>query len=116
MSTSVQFIDGLNEEISSISLRKRRSSNAKIVVLFFNRLAALEKGRSFTNNIEMVLLRDEEGDIQVSPRSMKFKFDDDELVQAECSFEVDSDGEWDRVMRFFHRYAEDHNLEFSTPS
>jgi photosystem II Psb28-2 protein len=116
MSASIQFIEGLDEEISSISLRKRRSSDTKIVVLFFQRLAAIEKAHSFTNKIEVLLLRDEEGDIQVSPSSIKFSFDDDELAKAECSFEVDSNAAWDRVMRFFHRYAGSHNLEFVIPA
>lgn len=109
----VQFIEGLDEEISGISLRKKRSSSVKVVILKFEKLQALERGRSFTNKIDKLLLKDEEGEITVYPQGIKFLFrDDDELSQAECSFEVHSDEEFERVMRFLHRYAEEHGFEF----
>jgi photosystem II Psb28-2 protein len=116
MSVSVQFIQGLDEEISGISLRKRRDTGTKMVVLFFERVAAIEKGRSFVNQVDKLFLRDEEGEIQVSPNGIKFTFvDDDTLSQAECSFDVHSEA-WERVMRFFHRYADVHGFEFSEPN
>lgn len=116
MSVSVQFINGLNEEISEISLRKGRDSGKKIVVLSFERVQAMEKGRSFVNKIDTLSLQDEEGEIQVIPNGMKFHFvDDDNLSKAECSFEVNSDEAWERVMRFLHRYAEAHGFEFQAP-
>ncbi len=110
---SVQFIDGLDEEISEISLRKRRNSSTKIVILIFERLQAMEKGRSFTNRIDTLYLRDEEGEIQVTPSGIKFFFaDDDDFAKAECSFEVNSEAAFERVMRFFNRYAEANGFEF----
>lgn len=110
---SVQFIQGLDEEISSISLRKRQNSSTKIFVLFFEKLQALQKGRSFTNQIDKLLLRDEEGDIQVTPSGIRFTFvDDDQLSKIECSFEVNSEVAFERVMRFFNRYAEANGFEF----
>ncbi len=113
MTVSVQFIDGLDEEISGISLRQRRGSSGKVVVLTFERVRAAEKGRSFTNQVDTLWLRDEEGDIQVTPNGIKFVFvDDDTLSKAECSFDVESEEAWERVMRFFHRYAEAHGFEF----
>ncbi|MBW4497957.1 MAG: photosystem II reaction center protein Psb28 [Oscillatoria princeps RMCB-10] len=110
---SVQFIDGLDEEISEISLRKRRNSSTKIVILIFERLQAMEKGRSFTNRIDTLYFRDEEGEIQVTPSGIKFFFaDDDDFSKAECSFEVNSEPAFERVMRFFNRYAEANGFEF----
>ncbi len=116
VSVSVQFIKGLDEEIGGISLRKGRSSGTKTVVLFFERVQAMEKGRSFVNKIETLNLCDEEGEIQVVPNAMKFHFiNDDNLSQAECSFEVNSDEAWERVMRFLHRYADEQGFEFQEP-
>jgi photosystem II Psb28-2 protein len=113
MAASVQFIDGIDEEIGQISLRQRKGSSTKIVVLTFNRLRATEQLRGYTNKVEHLWLRDDEGEIQVSPGGMKFTFiDDDTLANAECSFEVDSEENFDRVMRFFHRYADEHGFEF----
>jgi photosystem II Psb28-2 protein len=116
MTVSVQFINGIDEELSGISLRKRRDTGANLVVFLFEDLAALKKGRSFTNKIETLSLQDEEGNIQVTPSSMKFIFADDEhdLSKAECSFEVNTKAELDRVMRFLHRYADSHGFEFQS--
>lgn len=116
MAVSVQFIKGLDEEISGISLRKGRQSGTKSVVFLFERVQAMEKGRSFINKIETLSLCDEEGEIQVIPNGMKFQFvDDDNLSQAECSFEVNTEEAWERVMRFLHRYADAHGFEFQAP-
>ncbi|MEB3828344.1 photosystem II reaction center protein Psb28 [Phormidium sp. CCY1219] len=116
MAVSVQFINGVDEEISGISLRKGRQSGTKTVVLFFERVLAMEKGRSFVNQVDRLWLRDEEGEIEVTPNGIKFKFvDDDNLAQAECAFDVMSEEAWERVMRFLHRYAEAHGFEFQTP-
>jgi len=110
---SVQFIEGLEEEISGVSLRKNRFSAKKTVVLMFKQVQALEKGRSFTNKIENLWLRDEEGTIQVYPNGVKFVFvDDDNLSAAECSFDVEGEEVFARVMRFLHRYAEVHGFSF----
>ena len=109
----VQFIEGLDEEISGISLRKKRGSTVKIIVLMFEKLQSLAQGRSFTNKIDQLLLKDEEGEISVYPSGIKFIFkNDDDLSKAECSFEVNSEQEFERVMRFLHRYAEAHGFEF----
>lgn len=115
MAVSVQFIDGLDEEISGISLRKRRHSGTKIVVLTFDRLQAAERFRSFTNKVDNLILQDEEGEIRVTPSGIKFIFvDDDELSKTECSFEVSSELEFERVMRFFNRYAREKGFEFQS--
>ncbi|NEN91001.1 MAG: photosystem II reaction center protein Psb28, partial [Okeania sp. SIO3H1] len=67
MTVSVEFIEGLNEKITEVSLRKRRNSDTKIVVLMFDRLQATESFRSFTNKINKLWLKDEEGNIEVAP-------------------------------------------------
>lgn len=116
MPVSVQFIDGINEELSGISLRRRRDSGTNLVVLSFQDLEALKKGRSFTNKIDTLSLRDQEGEIKIIPSGIKFFFADDEhdLAKAECSFELRTQAELERVMRFFHRYAEVHGFEFKS--
>ena len=112
---SVQFIQGLEEEITGVSLRQRKDSPNKIVVLVFNRMQAIEKLRSFTNGVDNLWLTDEEGQIQVFPSGIKFFYrDDDDLVKAECSIELRSEEEFERVMRFLHRYAEAHGFQFES--
>lgn len=116
MKTTVQFIEGLNETISNVSLRKRKSSGNKIVVLSFINLRALEFGRSYINKIDNLWLVDEEGNIRVEPSDIRIIFlnDEDENSRTECSFEVYSDDVWERVMRFLQRYAEENGFEFQT--
>jgi photosystem II Psb28-2 protein len=116
MPVSVQFIDGINEELSGISLRRRRDSGTNLVVLLFEELEALKGGRSFTNKIDTLSLRDQEGEIKIIPSGIKFFFADDEhdLAKAECSFELRTQAELERVMRFFHRYADVHGFEFQS--
>jgi len=110
---SVQFIEGLEEEISGISLRRNKVSGKKSVVIIFERLQAMEKLRSFTKGSDSLWLRDEEGDMQVFPSGMKFFFfNDDDLAKVECSFDVQSDEVLERVLRFFNRYAEANGLQF----
>jgi len=110
---SVQFIEGLEETISEVSLRKRATT--KVVVLIFERLQAMEKLRSFTQGSDSLWLRDEEGEIQVFPNGMKFFFrNDDDLAKVECSFEVGSDEILERVMRFLNRYAEANGFQFGS--
>ena len=115
MTVSVQFIEGFDEEIKEVSLRKRRSSETKIVVLIFDRLQATESLRSFTNKINQLWLKDEEGEIQVTPSGIKFlSADETDFSRVECSFEVESEENFARVMRFLHRYAEANGFEFQS--
>ncbi|MGA7954570.1 MAG: photosystem II reaction center protein Psb28 [Gloeobacterales cyanobacterium] len=115
MTISVQFIQGLEEEITGVSLRQRKDSPNKIVVLVFDRIQAIEKLRSFTNGVDNLWLVDEEGQIQVFPSGIKFFYrNDDDLVKAECSIELRSEEEFERVMRFLHHYAEAHGFQFES--
>ena len=115
MTVSVQFIDGVDEEIDSVSLRQKKRSPVKSVVLLFKEVRAIERGRSFYRKIDSLTLADEEGKIRVEPTGIKFTYrGEDELAQAECTFEVASEDHWERVMRFFNRYAEAKGFTFQS--
>jgi photosystem II Psb28-2 protein len=117
VSTSIQFIEGLNEDISGVSLRKTRNSDKKIVVLTFERLQAVEQLRAYRKEIKNLWLRDDEGDIKVTPTGVKFFYvGDDELSKVECTFEVESEEIFERVMRFLNRYAEENGFEYQSSS
>ncbi|WP_218080701.1 photosystem II reaction center protein Psb28 [Anthocerotibacter panamensis] len=114
MAISVQFIQGLEEQISEISLRKARTTATRIVVLTFERLQAMERLRSFTQGSDSLWLEDEEGEIQVFPSGMKFFFrNDDDLAKVECTFEVTSEEVFERVMRFLNRWAEANGFQYN---
>jgi len=108
---SVQFLEGLEEEITEVSLRKR--GNTRIVVLIFERMQAMEQLRSFTKGTDSLWLEDEEGQMQVFPSGIKFFFrNDDDLARVECAFEVTAEPIWERVMRFLERWAKTKGFEF----
>jgi len=114
---SIQFFEGISEELSNVSLRRNRNSGARTVLMTFNTLKALEKFNSFTKrSLNSMLLSDEEGAISVDPSSVQFLFsgpEGDELKRVECQFEVDREDHWERFMRFMNRYAEVNDMAYS---
>ena len=114
---SIEFFVGISEELSNVSLRTNKNTGVRSVVMFFERLNALEKFNSFTKNATGNLhLIDEEGEITVAPSSTKFIFGGDEgneLKNVKCTFEVYQEDNWERVMRFLHRYADANNMGYS---
>ena len=114
---SIQFFEGISEELSNVSLRRNRNSGARTVLMTFSTLKALEKFNSFTKrSLNSMLLSDEEGAISVDPSSVQFLFsgpEGDELKRVECQFEVDREDHWERFMRFMNRYAEVNDMAYS---
>ena len=114
---SIQFFEGISEELSNVSLRRNRNSGARTVLMTFNTLKALEKFNSFTKrSLNSMLLSDEEGAISVDPSSVQFLFsgpEGDELKRVECQFEVDREDHGERFMRFMNRYAEVNDMAYS---
>ncbi len=112
----IQFFDGLNEDLSGVSLRRSKRTGERSVLMTFETVKALEKFNSFTrNSTNTMRLIDSEGEIQVQPSSVQFKFggeEGDQLQCLECRFEID-DTHWERFMRFMGRYAEANGLSYS---
>jgi photosystem II Psb28-2 protein len=113
---SVEFYAGINEEIINVSLRRNKTTGIRKVVLFFSRMKAIEKFKSFTRKSYGDLrLTDEEGQITVTPSSMKFIFkgeEGDETQRVECGFEIEQDSDWERFMRFMNRYAQANGMVY----
>lgn len=113
---SIQFFEGLSEELSNVSLRRNRSSGVRSVLMSFNSLQAIEKFQSYTKRFaSALLLIDEEGRISVEPSSVKFIFggpEGDDLKRVDCEFEIQRQEHWERFMRFMHRYAEANDMAY----
>lgn len=114
---SIYFFEGIPEELSNVSLRRNTRSGVRVVLLSFEQLKSLERFNSFrkrfTNSLCLV---DEEGEIQVTPSSVKFIFggpEGDEFERMDCAFEIDREDHWERFMRFMSRYAEVNGMEYS---
>ena len=114
---SIEFFEGVSEELSLVSLRHNKSTGVRNVLMTFEDLKALDRFNSFTkrssNNLRLI---DSEGLISVSPSSVQLVFggeDGDELKRVECIFEVELEDHWERFMRFMQRYSEAHGMAYS---
>ncbi|HEY9620757.1 MAG TPA: photosystem II reaction center protein Psb28 [Crinalium sp.] len=116
---TIQFFEGLNEELSDVSLRRNRNTGARTVLMTFKQLKAIERFQSYTKRFKKALhLIDSEGDILIEPDSLQILFggpDGDDLVRVDCTFEIQQDDHWERFMRFMHRYAEANGMEYGEP-
>lgn len=114
---SIEFFIDLPEEISNVSLRRNKSTGIRSVVLFFDKLQALEKFNSFKKGFSGNLhLIDSEGEITIAQPSLKIIFggdDGDDLKRVECGFELEKEDHWERFMRFMQRYAEANGMAYS---
>ncbi|HEY9667640.1 MAG TPA: photosystem II reaction center protein Psb28 [Coleofasciculaceae cyanobacterium] len=114
---TIQFFEGIYEELSNVSLRRNRNTGVRSVLMTFNSLKALEKFNSFTKrSSNSMLLTDEEGVITVAPSSLQIVFggaEGDELQKVECQFEIEQEDHWERFMRFMERYAEANDMAYS---
>ncbi|NJO79870.1 MAG: photosystem II reaction center protein Psb28 [Cyanobacteria bacterium RM1_2_2] len=107
---SIEFFEGIPEELSNVSLRRNRTTGVRSVLMMFQTLQSIERFRSYTNRFAKALvLTDAEGRIEIEPSSIKFIFggpEGDDLERVECRLEIDQESHWERLMRFMHRYAE----------
>ncbi len=112
---TIQFFNGIYEELGNVSLRRSRSGK-RIVLMIFNQLKALEGFNSFTKqSLNSMLLSDAEGEIRITPSSVQFIFggaEGDELQRVECKLEIEQDDHWERFMRFMYRYAEANGMAY----
>lgn len=116
---SIEFFDGISEELDGVSLRRNRQSGLRSVRLVFRKLRSIERFNSFRNRFSKVMkLTDDEGTIRVEPSSVKFYFsgpEGDDLDRVECTFEIDRDDHWERFTRFMDRYAAANGMEYGEP-
>ncbi|MEM6714782.1 MAG: photosystem II reaction center protein Psb28 [Cyanobacteria bacterium P01_D01_bin.6] len=115
----VEFYDGIHEEISNVSLRQDQATGARVVLLLFEQLKAIEQFQSFRSRFSKALkLTDSEGVITIEPSGVKFIFsgpEGDDLKQVECTLTIDREDYWERLMRFMHRYAEANGMAYGEP-
>ncbi|MBD2089857.1 photosystem II reaction center protein Psb28 [Microcoleus sp. FACHB-1515] len=113
---SIEFFEGLPEDLSGVSLRRNRATGMRIVLFTFERLRAIDRFNSYTKRFANALkLTDSEGAISIEPSSVQFIFggdEGDELKRVECKLEIDREDHWERLMRFMQRYAEANGMEY----
>lgn len=106
---TIEFFEGLPEELSDVSLRRSKQTGDRIVLMIFEKLQALDRFNSFRREFRKALrLRDSEGIIEVEPEGLKMVYggdEGDELRWVECKFALPRDEHFERFMRFMNRYA-----------
>lgn len=116
---SIEFFEGVPEELSDVSLRRNRSTGVRTVLMTFVTLKSIERFRSYTNRFaKALLLTDSEGKISIEPSSVKFIFggpEGDDLQRVECTFEINQEDHWQRFIRFMNRYAEANGMAYGEP-
>jgi photosystem II Psb28-2 protein len=117
---SIEFFDGISEELENVSLRRNPSTGLRSVKFTFQTLKALQQGNSFIKrSFNTMRLIDSEGTISVAPTSTKLFWggeENDELKRFEFVFEIDRDDHWERFMGFMGRYSAAHDLIFAESS
>lgn len=117
---SIEFFEGIFEDLSDVSLQQNRATGMRSVLLTFKALRSIERFRSYTNRFaKALLLTDIEGKISIEPTSIKFIFggpEGDDLQKVECRFEIDQEAHWQRFMRFMQRYAEANDMTYGESS
>ncbi len=117
---SVEFFEGISEEISNVSLRRNRNTGARSVLLSFEQLRCIERFNSYRKRFSnALLLTDSEGQITVEPSSVQFIFggpEGDDLERVDCKFEIEREEHWERFLRFMDRYAEANGMAYGEPN
>jgi photosystem II Psb28-2 protein len=125
---TIEFFDGISEELENVSLRRNPSTGLRSVKFTFQTLKALQQGNSFIKrSFNTMQLIDSEGTISVAPTSTKLFWggeENDELKRFEFVFEIDyrsdrlrqRDEHWERFMGFMGRYSTAHDLTFAESS
>jgi photosystem II Psb28-2 protein len=114
---SIEFFEGLSEDLTNVSLRRDRSTGARSVMLMFDTLKAIEAFNSYRKRFNKNLrLIDSEGEITIEPSSLQFIFggpEGDDIQRVECRLDIDREDHWERFMRFMNRYAEANGMAYS---
>ncbi|GLI64048.1 hypothetical protein VaNZ11_007210 [Volvox africanus] len=107
---ALQFIKGVNEPtIPEVRLtRSRTGANGTATFVFEN--PSIFQASGEMGDITGLFLVDDEG--VLSTTDVKAKFINGKPQAIEAKYQMRSQFEWDRFMRFMDRYAEDNGLGF----
>ena len=106
----IQFSRGVAETVvPEVRLTKSKTSNTGVATFTFIDPQIFDKEN--TNAITGMYLVDTEG--EMSTNDVKGKFYDGKARAIEARVVLNSEGEWDRFMRFMERYGEENGLGFT---
>ncbi|MBF2078262.1 MAG: photosystem II reaction center protein Psb28, partial [Synechococcales cyanobacterium T60_A2020_003] len=85
-SPSIEFFDGLYEDLSGVSLRRDRRTGHHVALLMFEKLKSIEQFNSYRKRFHQSLkLTDTEGQILMQPSSVQsLRVDSPPLCGVKC--------------------------------
>lgn len=106
----MQFIKGIKEPtVPEVSLRRSRNGSAGTAMLMFDNPSIFQASGEL-GDITGLFMIDEEGEL--STTDVKAKFINGKPQAIEAKYNMRSQFEWDRFIRFMDRYAEENGLGF----
>lgn len=112
MDAHIQFIRGLNEKVlPSVRLTRSRDGSTGTATFVFKRPNILDKTKVIAGEITGMYLIDQEGILETRDVNAIFIKGKPEAVKS--IYIMKSLKEWDRFMRFMHRFGKTNGLVFT---
>ncbi len=106
MVATIQFVSGIDETVTDVKIRASRTSDRKTAVFVFDN----PKARDTASKVERMRMSDEEGSIECI--NIQARFLNGAFVGVICEYEMQTEAEFKRFMRFMDSYAAANGLEF----
>jgi len=109
MSAAIQFIRGVDEQVvPDVRLTRAKDGSTSRAIFYFENPDIVQEGKL---DVMGMYLLDEEGEL--TTLDVNAKFINGKPHSIEANYDMKSETEWDRFMRFMNRYAEANGLGFS---
>ncbi len=102
MTAFIELSRGVKEVPTKVKVLKSKSSQRSSAIFRFEDLQS--DGQDILN----MTMVDEEGEIIC--RDVKAKFLNGQFTAIEATYEMDTEEEWDRFMRFMERFSEENEM------
>jgi photosystem II 13kDa protein len=105
MPATIQFMPGVNEEVSDVRITGTKYDNRKAATFYFSNPKINTGG-----GVRGMRMQDDEGTLETT--DVRSKFVNGEFTGLEAVYEMTTEQEFERFMRFMNRYAESNGMEF----
>ena len=106
----IQFSRGVTEQdVPNVRLTRAKKGESGTATFLFENPTVFQNSADI--EVTGMYMIDEEGEI--STREVKAKFINGQPATLEVFYQMNSQAEWDRFMRFMQRYADEHGLGFN---
>jgi photosystem II protein len=105
MPATIQFLPGVDEEVSDVRITGTKYDNRKAATFYFTN-PKINTG----DGVKGMQMQDEEGILETT--DVRSKFTNGEFSGLEAVYEMGTEEEFERFMRFMNRYAETNGMEF----